>query len=115
MIDQPWNLNDPSQQQPSYQISKNSTYWPVFGSFKNWNIILLSHKATSSEDIDKINKVLLYGISYKVAEMLQTGEAGNIDTTDTTKMGYYMVKSCQKPTHYNNKQLVMEKLVQLMK
>ena len=48
------------------------TYWHVLGCFKNLNLIKLSYKATYSEDIDKINKVVLYGISENMAALVKT-------------------------------------------
>ena len=47
IIDKPWISGLPAQQQPCYQPVKYFQYWPVLGSFNNWNIIKLSHKATS--------------------------------------------------------------------
>ena len=56
-IEQPWIPVLTAQQQPSYQPIKDCTYWPVFGSFNNWNIIKLSHKATYSEELEKLIKL----------------------------------------------------------
>ena len=64
----------------------------MLGSFNNWNIIWLSHKATSSEDVEKINEVVLDGISDKISAMVQTGKYCAIDTTYKTKMDYNMIK-----------------------
>ena len=61
MLNQPWAPGMSAQQQPCYQNVKYCTYWPVLGSFNNWNIIQLSHKATSSEVIEKIDQVVLDG------------------------------------------------------
>ena len=52
-LDKPWDLGVTSHQQPCYQLVKYLTYCPVLGSFNNWNIIQLSHKATCSDDIEK--------------------------------------------------------------
>ena len=49
---QTWITFLPAHQQPCYQPIKDCTYLHVFGSFKNWKIIKLSHKATCSEDMD---------------------------------------------------------------
>ena len=62
-LGQPWIPVFPAQQQPRYQTIKYYTYWPVSVSFNNWNILKLSHKATYSEEIDKIYQVVLDGIS----------------------------------------------------
>ena len=60
--------------------------------FNNWNIIKLSHKEISSEEIDKINQVLLYGISGNMFALLQTDKYGAINKIDTTTTGYYVIK-----------------------
>ena len=51
-----------AHQKPRYQHKKYFTYWHVLGSFNSWSILKLSHKATYSEWIDKINQFLLDGI-----------------------------------------------------
>ena len=80
-----------SQQQTLYQPVKYFTYWPVLGYFNNCNILQLSHKATSCEDIDKINKVLLDGISENMVALVETGKYGDINTKNTTTMDYYVI------------------------
>ena len=64
----------------------------MLGSSNNWNIIKFSHKAESSEDIDKINQVILNEISENMAELVQTCNYGTISTTVTTTVGYYVTK-----------------------
>ena len=64
----------------------------MLGSFNNWNIIQLSHKATSSEEIYNIHQVVIYGIGENMAVLLQTGKYGAINTIDTTTMGYYAIE-----------------------
>ena len=64
----------------------------MLDSFNNWSIIYLSHKATYSEVIEKIHQVVLYGISENIAELVQTGKYGAINTTDNTALGYYVIK-----------------------
>ena len=93
MIEKPWVTGITEHQQPLYQPIKDCTYWPVLGSFNNWNILQLSHKATTSEEIDKINLVLLDGISDNMAALVQSVKYGSINTTYTTTMGYYVIKS----------------------
>ena len=68
----------PSQKQPCYQPVKYFTYWPVLGSFNNCNILQLSHKATSSEKIDKIHQVLIDNSSENMAALVQTDKYGAI-------------------------------------
>ena len=62
------------------------------GSFKNWNIITLSHKATSNEDFEEIHQIFLDGISDNMASLVQSGKHGAINKTDKTKMVYYVIK-----------------------
>ena len=69
----------------------------MLGYFNNWNMIKLSHKATSSEEIVKINQVVLYGISYNMYALVQTGQYGAINTTYTVTMGYCVIKFMSKP------------------
>ena len=49
ILDQPWVLRFPAKKQHCSQYFQYCTCWPVLGSFKNRNILQLSHKATPSE------------------------------------------------------------------
>ena len=60
----------------------------MLGFFNTWKIIKLSDKATSSEEIDRINQFLQDGISENMAALLQTTQYGAINIIDTYKMGY---------------------------
>ena len=64
----------------------------MLGFFKNWNILKLSHKAKSSEEIDKFCQVVLDGISDKIYALVQTDQYGAVNITYTPKMGYYVIK-----------------------
>ena len=92
IIDQPWITGFQEQQQYRYQPVKECTYRTVLCSSSNVNILKLSHKATSSEEIDKIHQVVLEGISENMDELVQTDECGAINTTYTTTMGYYVIE-----------------------
>ena len=92
MLDQPWAPVMTSQQQPHYQPIKYCTWWHVLGSFDNCNTLQLSRKATYCEEIDRINQVILDGISDNMAALVQTGKYGAINTRDKTTMGYYVIK-----------------------
>ena len=96
-MDQTWVTFLTSQQQPFYQTIQYFTYWPVLGSFKNWNILRLSHKTTSSEEIDKIHQVVIDVISENMVALVQTDKYGAIHATDTTTMGYYVIKLISEP------------------
>ena len=82
----------PLHLQPSYQPVKDFTCLPVLVSFNNCNVIPFEYKETSSEYIDKINHVAIDGISENMAALVLTSKYGTINTTDTTIMGYYVIK-----------------------
>ena len=63
MLDKPWIPGLTPQQQPRYQTITNFYYWPVLSSFNSWDILLLSHKYTTSEAFEDIHQVVLDGIS----------------------------------------------------
>ena len=64
----------------------------VIGRFNDWSIVILSNKATTQEDIDKIFHVVLYGISENMAELMKTDKYGSINTTYSSTIGYYVVE-----------------------
>ena len=57
MLDKAWIYGIPSDKQDCYKTVTKCTYWPVLGAFKNWNIIELSSKSTSSDTFDEIHQV----------------------------------------------------------
>ena len=67
MLDKSWISGIPSDEQERYKPFTKCSYWPVLGSFKNWNIILLSQKSTASDSFDEIHQVVLNGISDNMA------------------------------------------------
>ena len=73
-----------------YQPVQYCTYCSVLGSFNNCNIIKFSHKSIYIENLDP--SVLLCSISNNMAVLVQTGQYGAINTTDTTTMGYHSIK-----------------------
>ena len=62
-----------------YQSVVDCTNWPVVVSFNNWDIIQFTIIKTSSENFDGVNKVVLDGISDKMASLLQLGNYGDIN------------------------------------
>ena len=52
--DKPWTSGIPSDEQEIYKPVTECTQWPVFRSFKNWYIILLSHNPTPSNAFGEI-------------------------------------------------------------
>ena len=91
-LDKLWITGLTEQQQPRYQTIKYFKNWPMLGSFNNLNVLKLSYKATSSEEIDKNNQVVLDDICYNMASLVQTSQYGAINTTDTATMRYYVNK-----------------------
>ena len=59
----------------------------MLGSFTNLNILKISHKATSSEEIEAHHQVLLEVISENVDALVQTDKYSTISTTYTATMG----------------------------
>ena len=59
MLYKPWISGIPPEKQERYKPVTKCTYWPVLGSFKNWNIIKLSQKSTSSDTFDEVHQVVL--------------------------------------------------------
>ena len=64
----------------------------MLGSFNKWNIIKLSHKETSSEDIDKLHQVVLYVISDNIYELVKPDKYGAINTKDKTTVVCNVIK-----------------------
>ena len=89
--DQPWIYDIPSNKQALYQPITDCNYCPVFGSFKNWNIIHLSPKSTPFEAFEEIHQVFLDEISDNTASLFQSGNYGTLITADTTKNGFYVI------------------------
>ena len=67
MLDKPWISGIPPDEKECYKPVTKCTYWPVLGSFNNWNIIQLSHNSTPYDSFDEINQVVFDGISYNMA------------------------------------------------
>ena len=70
-----------------YQPVTTCTYWPVLGSFKNWNIIEITPKFTTFEAFDEIHQVFLDGISDNMPSLVQSVMYGAINTDDTIISG----------------------------
>ena len=75
------------KQQPRYKHVTSFSYWTVLGSFKNWNVITLSQKSTTSEDFEEIHQVVFDGISDNMDSLVQYSKYGSINTTDASTMG----------------------------
>ena len=92
ILDQPWIRGLTPQQQPRFQPVIEFTYWQVIGSFNNWNTITLSHKATTNEAFEVIYQVVLDGIGDNIASLVQSVKYGDMNTTETSKFRYYVIK-----------------------
>ena len=73
MLDKLWITGIPPDEQERYKPTTKSTYWPVLGSFNNWNMIQLSHNSTPSETFDEIHQVVLDGTSDNMASLVESG------------------------------------------
>ena len=100
-----------------YQPVTDWTYRRKIFAFNNWNIITLSHKITTSEAFEDIHQVVLDGISENAASLVQYGNYGAINTTDTMRMGYYEIEfvseayTLQDDTTCNGKTISVGELV----
>ena len=73
ITDQPWISGIPLKQKARYQPIKYCTYWPVLGSYNNWNTIHLTPKSTPFEVFDEIQKVVLDVLGDNMASLVQPG------------------------------------------
>ena len=78
MLDKNWIYGITPKKQARYQPVTTCIYWPVLGSYNNWNIIDITLKSTPFEAFDEINKVVLAGISENRASLVQPGMYGAI-------------------------------------
>ena len=67
ILEKPWIYGILSNKQARYQPVTNCTYWPVLGSYKNFNIIHLTPKSITFEAFDEIHQVVIDGISDNMA------------------------------------------------
>ena len=70
MMDEPWISGILLKKKARYLPVTNCTYWPVLGSYKNWNTIELTPKSTPSDAFDDIHKVVLDGISENMSTLV---------------------------------------------
>ena len=81
----------PSDKQERYKPVTKCSYWPLSGSFNNWNIIELSQKSTSIDTFDEIHQIDFDGISDNMALLFESGKYGAITTTDTSTNRFYVI------------------------
>ena len=80
------------KKQARYQPVTDCTYWPVLGSYNNWNIIQLTPKSTPFEEFDEIHQIVIDVISDNMASLVQSGMYGDINTYDTTTNVFYVIQ-----------------------
>ena len=91
MLDKAWVSGIPSDKQDRYKPVTKCTYWPVLGAFKNCKIIELSPESTSSYTFYEIHQVVLDRISDNMASLVESGNYGSINTTDTSTHLFYVI------------------------
>ena len=96
---------------------QDCTYWPVLGVFNNYDVIAFPNKNTTTEEFDEINQVFLEDINDNMVSMVQSGKYGATNTTNTTKMGYFVIKyvldayTLQEVTTYDDKIITAGELI----
>ena len=90
-LDKTWIFGIPSDEKERYKPVTNFTYWTVLGSFNTWIIIPLPQKSTPSEAFYEIHQVVIDGISDNMALLVESGDYGAINTTDTENNGFYVI------------------------
>ena len=91
MLDKPWIYGISSGKKERYKPVTNCTYWPVLGSFNNWNIIQLLKKSNPYNSFYEIHQVVLYGISKNVASFVQSLKYISVKTTYTATNIFYVI------------------------
>ena len=65
ILDKAWDPGVSHSQKPCYQPVVDCTYWPMLGSFNNWNSTKLANKTMLRKKFDKVHRVVLDCISEK--------------------------------------------------
>ena len=91
MLDKPWIYGITLDEKERYKTFTKCTYWPVLGSFNNWNVIHLSQKSTPSDAVDEIHQVVLDVMSNNMASLVELVKYGSIKTTDTETNIFYVI------------------------
>ena len=104
----------PSTKQALYQPVINCTYWPVLGSYNNWNIVELTPKSIPFEAFDEIHNLVLDRISENMASLVQSGMYGDINTAENTWNGFYLIQFISEAYTLQKIQQSMDKLFMLL-
>ena len=97
MLNHPWAYGVDPTKYPCYQPVEGCIYWPVLGSLNKFNIINFTNKYTSSEYFNAVHKLLLDGIRYNMASLLQLDKFSSINSAYPTTMCYYVIKYLYEP------------------
>ena len=97
MLENTWAYVVETNKQLSYQPVVEFAYYPVLGSFNNWNTIWFTNKIAILKDFDTVHKVVMYGISDNMASLIQLEKFGAINALYPTTMGYYVIKFLSEP------------------
>ena len=114
MIDKPCISGIPSKKQARYQPVTNSTYWTVLVSYNNWNIIELTSKSTPFQAFDETHQIILDNIIDNMASLVQSIIYDDINTDDTTKNGFYVIKFISEVYTLQKIQQFMDKIFLLV-
>ena len=103
MLENTWAYVVETNKQLSYQPVVEFAYYPVLGSFNNWNTICFTNKIAILKDFDTVHKVVLEGISDNNSSLVQLGKYCAINVADATKMGYYIISDLSEPYKLQDK------------
>ena len=96
MLYKPWDPGVSHTAHTHYNPVVDCPYWPVLGTFNNWNIVYFTKKNTSSEEFNDINNVVLDGTSDNIDALVQKGKYGDINKIYMTLIFFYAVKYLSK-------------------
>ena len=68
----------------------------MLGYFNKWIIITFSNKTTKGEEFEEFHQVIIDGISDNMASLVQPNQYRAMNTTYSTKLGYYVAKHVSK-------------------
>ena len=114
MLDKTWISGIPPKKQACYQPVTNYNYWPVLGSYNNWNIIELTPQKKTFEAFDEIHKVIFGKISENMDSLVQSGMYDAINKHYTTTNGFYVIRLISEAYTLQNNTKFMDKLFLLV-
>ena len=86
--------------------SKKGNYYSnlppsVLVSFNKWKIIQFTNKKISNEYFYAVNEVVVNGINDNMVSLARLGKYGDINASDTTTMGYYVINYLSELSPYS--------------